>query len=121
MNTTETNELIDGLAAVGAAIHRSLADDGKVSKWEILTGILPQYPLAAKALQGIQAVPHELLNAGEAAHDLLTARISNRLVEFGITARSRDIAAEWATWLLFTLRTVQKVRNLPVSAEEVTS
>lgn len=117
MNTTETNELIDGLAAVGAAIHRSLADDGKVSKWEILTGILPQYPLAAKALQGIQAVPHELLNAGEAAHDLLTARISNRLVEFGITARSRDIAAEWATWLLFTLRTVQKVRNLPPSAE----
>lgn len=116
MTTTETNELIDGLAAVGAAIHRSLADDGKVTKWEILTEILPQYPVAAKALQGIAAVPYELLQAGEEAHKLLANRIADRLIEFGFAARARDIASEWATWLLSTLRTVQKVRNMPPSA-----
>jgi hypothetical protein len=115
-STPETDELIDGLAEVGVKVYEALMDDGRVDFGEGL-GMLKTIPAVRKALKGIGAVPAEILHASDAAHGQITRRLVEKLSAFKTPHRVQDIAAEIATWLLFTMRTVVRIQQLPRSAE----
>lgn len=109
--TPETDELIDGLAAVGASLCQAIEDDGRVSFAEGL-GLLRNIPAVSRAIDGVSAIPAEVMNAHMDVHMHITDKIVNQLGAFRVPHLAQDIAGEVSTWLLFTLRTVVRVKEM---------
>lgn len=109
--TIETQEFI---AAVGVAVIRVKSFLPKVSWFEVLT-LLKDWDIFKKGIDGIQNIPHEILDLSPEETKQIIDQIGVYLVELKIPYNRIDITNDIIDIALDLIRVIQRMVNpIPV-------
>jgi hypothetical protein len=106
----QTQELIAAVAVL--VLKAKAASPGGFSIWEII-GLAKEWPMIAKALEGIDRVPAELLDLSSDEAVQIGEQVSIFMVELGFPHRSGDITQEVVRAAASVVTAWRNIVNLP--------
>lgn len=110
MIPTETIELIAAFRAVALRHKANLSDDGVESGWEKL-GYIKELRTIRRGLDGIKAIPLELINIKSDDVPELADAVSMTLNVWGVNHRRQDITAEIIRDIVDSIPVFKEAKN----------
>lgn len=109
--TTETSQLITALAAVATRFISGLADDGKMSTFEI-AGFLKDYSAIKEGVTGSSDIPKELSDLTPEEAQEIRSQVISELTKLGVSGSIQEVTDIVLDLMYQSAVSVSRIRHL---------
>lgn len=113
---THTLEILAAIFAISQGYRKTKEDDGKTSKWELAMLAWNSRNEVRAALDGIEQVLPEIMDADEVETEELSRKVSEILSEWGVPHRIQDLHEEFMDDAINLAQSLSRILNRPPAA-----